>query len=172
MSAQPGALPAAPRPRWHRFAPMRATDLDAIASIEASAYEFPWSRGNFEDALKHRYLGICLRDDADVLLGYCILMPVVDEMHLLNLCIAPSAQGQGAGAALLAEALRISRELGFLGMLLEVRPSNLRAIGLYERRGFMPIGRRKNYYPARERRREDAVVMRLTFLPEKTHAGH
>lgn len=100
------------------------------------------------------------------LLGYCVLMPVVDEMHLLNLCVAPQAQHAGAGLTLLREAVRISRYQKLDGVLLEVRPSNPRAIQLYERFGFATIGRRKNYYPARHRSREDALVMRLTFSKE------
>jgi len=66
----------------------------------------------------------------------------------------------------LREAVRISRHHKLEGVLLEVRPSNPRAIQLYERFGFATIGRRKNYYPARHRSREDALVMRLTFSKE------
>jgi ribosomal-protein-alanine N-acetyltransferase len=100
------------------------------------------------------------------LIGYCVLMPVVDEMHLLNLCVAPAAQGVGAGLSLLREAVRITRNERLDGLLLEVRPSNHRAIRLYERFGFASIGRRKNYYPARHRSREDAIVMRFSFARE------
>ena len=99
---------------------------------------------------------MCLRHVTGTLIGYCVLMPVVDEMHLLNLCVAPQAQHAGAGLALLREAVRIARAEKLDGVLLEVRPSNPRAIQLYERFGFASIGRRKNYYPARHRSREDA----------------
>jgi ribosomal-protein-alanine N-acetyltransferase len=132
------------------MSPMTEGDLDEVAIIEKAAYEFPWSRGNFEDSLRNGYFGICLRHVTGTLIGYCVLMPVVDEMHLLNLCVAPAAQGVGAG----------------LSLLREVRPSNHRAIRLYERFGFASIGRRKNYYPARHRSREDAIVMRFSFARE------
>jgi [ribosomal protein S18]-alanine N-acetyltransferase len=144
-------------------------DLDEVASVEREAYEFPWTRSNFEDSLRNGYFGVCMRHVSGALLGYCVLMPVVDEMHLLNLCVAPRAQRTGAGLALLREAVRISRAKGLSGMLLEVRPSNLRAVRLYERFGFVTIGRRKNYYPARHRGREDALVMRFTFPKEGAH---
>jgi ribosomal-protein-alanine N-acetyltransferase len=107
-----------------------------------------------------------MRHVTGVLIGYCVLMPVVDEMHLLNLCVAPQAQGTGAGLTLLREAMRITRGKALSGILLEVRPSNLRALRLYERFGFATIGRRKNYYPARRHGREDALVMRYTFSKE------
>ena len=67
------------------LAPMTDADLDEVVAIEHVAYEFPWSRGNFEDSLRNGYLGVCLRHVTGSLIGYCVLMPVVDEMHLLNL---------------------------------------------------------------------------------------
>ncbi|TAM04082.1 MAG: ribosomal-protein-alanine N-acetyltransferase [Paraburkholderia sp.] len=145
---------------------MTESDLDEVAAIERVAYEFPWSRGNFEDSLRNGYFGICMRHMTGTLLGYCVLMPVVDEMHLLNLCVAPAAQGAGAGLALLREAVRIAGAQRLEGLLLEVRPSNHRAIRLYEQFGFVTIGRRKNYYPARHHSREDAIVMRFSFAGE------
>ncbi len=149
--------------------PMTDADLDEVAIVEREAYEFPWTRGNFEDSLRNGYFGVCMRHVTGMLIGYCVLMPVVDEMHLLNLCVAPRAQRTGAGLALLREAVRIARGKGLAGILLEVRPSNLRAVRLYERFGFVTIGRRKNYYPARHRGREDALVMRITFPKEDAH---
>ncbi|WP_345810838.1 ribosomal protein S18-alanine N-acetyltransferase [Paraburkholderia sp. PREW-6R] len=148
------------------MSPMTEGDLDEVAAIEKLAYEFPWSRGNFGDSLRNGYYGVCLRHVTGTLIGYCVLMPVVDEMHLLNLCVTPAAQGAGAGLSLLREAVRITRAEKLEGLLLEVRPSNHRAIRLYERFGFMSIGRRKNYYPARHRSREDAIVMRFSFATE------
>ncbi|CAM2192827.1 ribosomal protein S18-alanine N-acetyltransferase [Paraburkholderia sp. A1RI_3L] len=151
------------------LSPMTESDLDEVVSIEKVAYEFPWTRGNFEDSLRNGYFGICMRHVTGTLLGYCVLMPVVDELHVLNLCVAPSAQGAGAGLALLREAVRTARNQRLEGLLLEVRPSNHRAIRLYERFGFKSIGRRKNYYPARHRSREDAIVMRFSFAEEGAH---
>ena len=153
------------------MSPMTDADLDEVVIVERNAYEFPWTRGNFEDSLRNGYFGLCMRHVTGVLIGYCVLMPVVDEMHLLNLCVAPQAQGAGAGLALLREAVRITRHEGLSGVLLEVRPSNQRAIRLYERFGFVSIGRRKNYYPARHRSREDAIVMRFSFAREATHGA-
>ncbi|HEV3104076.1 MAG TPA: ribosomal protein S18-alanine N-acetyltransferase [Trinickia sp.] len=151
------------------LSPMTDADLDEVALVEREAYEFPWTRGNFEDSLRNGYFGVCMRHVTGTLIGYCVLMPVVDEMHLLNLCVAPRAQGTGAGLALLREAVRITRGKQLGGLLLEVRPSNLRAVRLYERFGFVTIGRRKNYYPARHRSREDAIVMQFSFAKEGAH---
>jgi len=153
------------------LSPMTESDLDEVAVIERLAYEFPWSRGNFEDSLRNGYYGLCMRHVTGTLIGYCVLMPVVDEMHLLNLCVAPQAQGAGAGLTMLREAVRIARAQGLDGLLLEVRPTNHRAIRLYEQFGFVTIGRRKNYYPARHHSREDALVMRFSFAGEGADAA-
>jgi len=153
------------------LSPMTESDLDEVAVVERLAYEFPWSRGNFEDSLRNGYYGLCMRHVTGTLIGYCVLMPVVDEMHLLNLCVAPQAQGAGAGLTMLREAVRIARAQGLDGLLLEVRPTNHRAIRLYEQFGFVTIGRRKNYYPARHHSREDALVMRFSFAGEGADAA-
>jgi ribosomal-protein-alanine N-acetyltransferase len=148
------------------LAPMTEADLDDVDAVERLAYEFPWSRGNFQDALRNGYFGVCMRRVSGELIGYCVCMPVVDEMHLLNVCVAPHAQGTGCGLALLREIDRIARAQRLAGILLEVRQSNLHAFRLYEKFGYVMIGRRKNYYPAQFRSREDALVMRLTFAED------
>jgi ribosomal-protein-alanine N-acetyltransferase len=53
--------------------------------------------------------------------------------------------------------------MGMESILLEVRPSNERALQVYARYGYAEIGRRKGYYPAHEGKREDAIVMRYVL---------
>jgi ribosomal-protein-alanine N-acetyltransferase len=142
---------------------MVVADLDEVVAIEQQAYAFPWTRGNFDDSLRSGHTGLCLRDAAARLLGYSMLMPVVDEVHLLNFCIAPAWQARGLGTVLLNGAIDTARVSGFGALLLEVRPSNEYALRLYRRFGFSQIGRRKNYYPAPAQGREDALVMRLAW---------
>lgn len=150
-----------PLPAGWRADRMTALDLTGVAAVEQTAFTFPWSRGNFEDSLKSGHLGIVLRDGGNEVAGYLILMPVVDEMHLLNVTIAPVWQRQGLGCWLLRLAVALTLAHGFGSLLLEVRPSNTGAIALYRRVGFAEIGRRKRYYPAENNTREDAVVMRI-----------
>lgn len=141
---------------------MTAADLDEVVPIENAAYRHPWSRGNFADSLHSNYLCRLLRDPADgSVVGYFLMMIALDEAHLLNITVRPAAQRRGIGAKLLERAIELSRECRAAILLLEVRPSNLPAIGLYERRGFQRIGIRRNYYPAAGQTREDAIVMRL-----------
>ncbi|WP_246583211.1 ribosomal protein S18-alanine N-acetyltransferase [Candidatus Vallotia tarda] len=139
---------------------MTESDLDKVWAIERDVYDFPWQKEDFEDLLRNNCFALCLKQITGMLLGYCVLMLIVDEMHLLNLCVTPRAQGKGFGLTLLRESARITRSKQLSSILLEVRSSNWRAIRLYNRFGFIVIGRRKNYYAGGYCGREDAIVMR------------
>ena len=145
---------------------MAAADVDAVQAIEASVYAFAWTRGNFIDSLAAGYLAEVLEFDGAVL-GYCLAMAALDELHLLNLTVAPAVQSQGLGSLLLAEVQAHGQRLGLKRLLLEVRQSNSRARELYQRRGFAVIGLRRGYYPAPQGR-EDAVVMSLALALPST----
>ena len=88
-------------------------------------------------------------------------MMALDEAHLLNVSVASTHQRRGLGLYLLDKVAACARGLGAESVLLEVRPSNRRALDVYQRYGFANIGRRKAYYPAHDGQREDAIVMRF-----------
>jgi len=142
-----------------RFEPMREEELSAVLEIESAIYEHPWTRGNFADSLRAGYQCWTYRVTSR-LLGYFVLIVAAGEAHLLNLSIAANSQRRGHGGALLAESIRISRELGARNVYLEVRPSNGPAQALYARFGFRHIALRRGYYPAGTER-EDALVFAL-----------
>ncbi|TWI69939.1 ribosomal-protein-alanine N-acetyltransferase [Pseudoduganella lurida] len=143
------------------YEPMQPHDLDDVTALETSVYPHPWTRTNFADSLRSGYHAWILRDQPGELLGYFLVMAVVDEAHLLNVAVAARWQGQGLGRLLLNQSVACARGLGMESMLLEVRPSNVRALAIYRRYGFHEIGRRKGYYPAANQTREDAIVMRM-----------
>ena len=143
------------------YAPMVVGDLDEVYALEMAVYPHPWSRGNFTDSLASGYSAWTLRDDAGALVGYYLLMAAVDEAHLLNVAVAQERQRERIGLYLLDKIVACSRGLSMESILLEVRPSNLRAQKIYEQYGFAEIGRRKAYYPAHNGQREDAIVMRF-----------
>lgn len=147
--------------------PMRDGDVDAVLAIEQAAYDFPWTRGNFLDSLRAGYLMQVLVTE-DGVAGYFVALAGVDELHLLNLSVAPALQGQGHGRYMLDALRAMARERRALQLWLEVRISNARARALYERYGFRSVGLRRSYYPARGRQREDAVVMSMQ-IPEAVH---
>ena len=143
-----------------RLEPLDLARLDDVVHIEQRAYSHPWTRGNFLDSHKAGYQVITLLGE-DSLLGYFVAMPGVQEVHLLNITVAPNYQRQGWGVMML-DALSIwSRGQDAKWLWLEVRASNQRAIHVYERYGFKRVGERKNYYPLQVGQREHAVVMSL-----------
>ncbi len=148
------------KPVEARFEPMSPEQLDAVLQVEAAAYPHPWSRANFADALKSGYQAQLLMA-GDKLLGYFIAMKGVEEVHLLNITVAPAFQRQG-WARVMLDALAVwARGQAAQWVWLEVRKSNQRALDVYESHGYRRVGERKNYYPAQARQREDAVVMSL-----------
>lgn len=149
--------------RWHAAPTLRSLGIelfDQVMAIELQAYPFPWSRGNFVDALAAGYLAQGLVTADGELLAYQFAMAGFEEWHLLNLTVAPAHQGQGHGLRLLEALAQHTRATGAHFLWLEVRPSNLRARALYQRFGFEQIGLRRAYYPDAGGRREDALVLR------------
>ena len=157
----------APRPALGQelqLAPMVGGDLAEVMAIELRAYATPWSQGNFIDSLAAGYAAYVLRQTEDKqhrLLGYFLAMKGVDEMHLLNITVAPEQQGRGLARLLLDALCRICREQGCAQLWLEVRVSNERARQVYRRYGFDEVGLRRAYYPTPQGAREDAVLMSL-----------
>lgn len=141
--------------------PMDSADVPAVVAIEAQAHAFPWSSGNFEDGLVSGYYMVVL-EKAGTVAGYGVVQIILDEGHLLNITIAPRLHGQGLGRELLLHLMDYARQRTDT-LFLEVRPSNRRAIALYHTAGFNEIGLRRNYYPARDGGREDALLMALAF---------
>jgi ribosomal-protein-alanine N-acetyltransferase len=147
------------------FTAMRAGEVSSIGAMERLNYEFPWNEGIFRDCLKAGYICEVLRLAGDII-GYGILQVAADEAHLLNLCIDKSAQHQGFARVMLERLLYQAASRNANVVFLEVRPSNPRAIELYQRAGFNEVGLRKGYYDARNGR-EDALVMAFYLGNEK-----
>lgn len=161
------------------FVTMTEADLDAVCEVEKTAYAHPWSRRHFADSLASAYPAVMLlaeprpgetpwpaRADGQVLLGYLVAMRGVDEVHLLNITVAPAQQRQGWARFLLDALVLWSRGQGAQWLWLEVRAGNVPARSLYTRYGFREVGLRRAYYPAGGLQREDAVVMSLGLVKE------
>jgi len=154
------------------FLPMEAGDLDEVLSIEQISHAHPWTRGNFSDSLAAGHWAYCIRPEASdinlgsyldpqVLWAYCVLYPAVDELHLLNITVAPKLRRLGIAVRMMKAIEGIAASRKIPRIILEVRPSNIPAITLYQSLGYETIGVRKGYYPADEStgQREDAQVM-------------
>jgi ribosomal-protein-alanine N-acetyltransferase len=145
---------------------LNADTLDCVLDLEKQLYSHPWSRGNFLDALSSGYPAHLL-SAGDELVGYLVAMLGVEEVHLLNLAVAPAYQNQGWARQMLTCLALWSKVHQARCIWLEVRCGNVRALKVYRQFGFEAVGLRTDYYPLTSHRREDAVVMRLHL--EKTH---
>lgn len=142
-----------------RFETLTEAWMDAVLAVEQQAYTHPWSRGNFLDSIRSGYQAQVLVGD-DHLIGYFVAMKGVDEVHLLNITVAPAFQRQGWSRVMLDALATWSRGQGAQWLWLEVRVSNTRAYSVYLAHGYQRVGVRRAYYPAFEGR-EDAIVMSL-----------
>jgi len=132
---------------------MTLGDVDAVLAIEQAVQHYPWTRGNFADALDNGY--ICRVDEkGGEIRGYAILMPVIDEAELLTIGVAAAQQRNEA------------RKKNMRRMFLEVRPSNAAAIALYRSVGFSEIGVRRDYYKS-----ANGSADAITMACELTSAG-
>lgn len=154
------ALLAPPNTSEVRFEALTTEWLDTLLPVELAAYAHPWSRTNFIDTLAAGYQAQILLADTTVL-GYFVAMQGVDEVHLLNLTVAPAYQGQGWSHLMLDALALWSRGQKAQWLWLEARVSNTRALHVYTRYGFSRVGMRKDYYPNGCGQREHAIVMSM-----------
>lgn len=146
---------------------LRPEDLEQVLAIEQASFSQPWTRKLFENEFKRSVVSASLAAYAKAgqegkgrtVVGYIVFWVVVDEMHILNLAVAPSQRRKGIGTKLVRAALRQAYGLGARRAFLEVRASNEAAQRLYASLGFAGIGLRRGYYSMPP---EDAVVMSLS----------
>ncbi|MDR1311531.1 MAG: ribosomal protein S18-alanine N-acetyltransferase [Burkholderiaceae bacterium] len=144
------------------FRQMTISDAEEIYAIERTVFTFPWSRAGFVNAVDFGYnCWVLCEKESRKIAGYFVLMTATDEGHLLTIALRKDLHGRGYGRILLNRAVLTAREHGMVTLFLEVRPSNTQAYSLYVRNGFQQVGIRKEYYPADNQQREDAIVMRL-----------
>jgi ribosomal-protein-alanine N-acetyltransferase len=141
--------------------PLREGDIAYVAALEAQIHASPWTAGNFRDALAAGYAAR-VGERGRRIVAYGVLMLTPGESQILNLSVALDVRRQGIGRTLLRQFVDDSRRLNAAQVFLEVRASNVAAIGLYEAEGFAPVARRVGYYPGAgpDDPREDALVMR------------
>jgi len=142
---------------------MQPGDLEEVLAIEQASFSMPWSRGAFVYEMQQNRVARCLvtRDDGHVV-GYLCLWEIGDEVHITNIAVHPGQRRRGIARTMLSGVLDEARRRGAGVVVLEVRPSNTEAIGLYGTFGFRVVGRRRGYYYDTG---EDALVMELSLRP-------
>ena len=135
---------------------MQESDIGRVTEIERLVQTHPWSRQQFQESLASYQCTVY--EQANQVVGFCILQPVLDEANLLLMAIHPNQQGKGLGYELLDYSIQQLKN-NPVQIFLEVRESNIPAIHLYEKTGFHQIDLRKNYYPNIDGSKEHAVIM-------------
>lgn len=137
------------------IAPYSPEDLEQIMELENLCFSDPWTRDGMIACLSMPVSRAWVARREERVLGFVIALLIPPEGEIADLCVLPDERGQGIAKALLKTMLDAS---GCEQFYLEVRASNLSAIGLYGKMGFGVLGRRKRYY---DKPREDAIVMGL-----------
>jgi ribosomal-protein-alanine N-acetyltransferase len=138
------------------FQPMTLDDIDVVMLLENRVYQFPWTDRIFRDCIRVGYdCWLALLEETVV--AHAVISVAAGECHILNLSVTENHQGKGIGKQFIQFLLNIARNKRAEIMMLEVRPSNIRAINCYNSAGFNEIGCRKDYYPA-PNGKEDALL--------------
>jgi [ribosomal protein S18]-alanine N-acetyltransferase len=148
--------------------PMLESDVPSIIAIERASYPFPWSEGIFRDCIRVGYTCRVL-DLGGQIVGYGVMSVGAGEAHILNICVREEFRSVGFGRRLLEYLLDRGAAAGMADAFLEVRPTNLSAIRLYQSMGFEQVGIRRGYYQAAGGR-EDATVLKIGIRHRKPRA--
>ncbi len=139
---------------------MTEEDIPSVLAIEKHAQFHPWSKAEFERSLSaNRRAWVIETTPAKQLSAFAVFGLLAGEVELLTIATHTDHQRKGFAKALIQHAIE---NLAAETIFLEVRESNTNAIELYESIGFNEIGCRKNYYPATNGQRENALLYALT----------
>ncbi len=131
-------------------------DLDQITEIEKICFSLPWSRESYERELENKLAYYQCAEDNGVIFGYMGMWRILDECHITNVAVLPQYRKLGVATHLINKMIEICKCSEITQMTLEVRESNIPAINLYKKFGFLQAGKRPRYYQAPT---EDAIIM-------------
>ena len=141
----------------YRIIDTTETQLEQIEAIEQQCFSCPWTPDQLRSQLSDdRHVFLAAVEESGAVLGYVGMMFVLDEGYISNVAVAPAHRRQGVADALISALITRAEELGLAFVTLEVRAGNEPAKALYAKHGFIPVGRRKNYY---DLPKEDAILM-------------
>jgi [ribosomal protein S18]-alanine N-acetyltransferase len=135
---------------------MEASDLPSAMEIDALSLPRPWSAAIWRGELSSPYGLYLVIEDRGEVFGQIGVRHVLGELHITTIAVRPEYRRRGHARALIGAALAAFPDASHVH--LEVRPTNVKAIALYESLGFRETGRRPRYYGD-----EDAVLMTLNL---------
>ena len=144
-----------------RIRKMERKDASQIAELEKRCFSDPWSEKSIASETDNPLSYWLVAEDHGEILGYIGSQSVLDAADVMNLAVSPEHRRQGIGEKLIQALTGYLQENGVIALLLEVRVSNTDAIRLYEKLGFMQVGRRPRYYT---NPREDAYILKKELV--------
>ncbi len=137
---------------------MTQEDLEQVSLIEQEIFSEPWSKKDFLSALQEAKNGYLVAEFGGEIAGYCGYWGIAGEGYIYNVAVKDRFRRNKIGHQMLKTLLKEAESRGITSFTLEVRASNVAAIGLYEALGFEQAGIRKDFYT---KPKEDAVIMWL-----------
>ena len=142
----------------YKISLLDVNDLEEAYEIEVLTNPSPWSIDNFKSSFEVGHHGLVCKED-NKMLGFLIFSPIKPEAHLLSIAVIETQQYKGIGSLLLKSMISQCKAMGINQVFLEVRASNEKAIGFYQKYGFKKDAIRENYYSGDIP--EDALLMSL-----------
>jgi len=140
---------------------MEERHVARIAALEALCFSDPWSENSIRGELGNPLSLWLVAEENDTVVGYVGSQTVLGWTDMMNIAVHPDYRRRGIGEGLILELVNQLKNAGNECLTLEVRASNHGAIALYEKLGFVEVGRRPRYY---RNPREDALILRLVFV--------
>ena len=132
-------------------------DVAEIAELEKVCFSDPWSENSIASELHNPLSCWLVAVENNRVVGYVGSQTVLDGSDMMNIAVAPNFRRMGIAQAMVSNLIGRLKERNSRCLILEVRVSNLPAIALYEKMGFIQVGRRRNYY---QNPKEDALILR------------
>lgn len=137
------------------FRRMTIEDLDRVAQMEKETFSMPWSKASFQESLEKTYSYFFVAEENEIV-GYCGIHNFGGDGEITNVAVDKEWRQKHVASSMLEFAMKETQKEGIEAFTLEVRASNVPAIRLYEKLGFLQQGIRKNFY---QNPTEDAIIM-------------
>lgn len=135
---------------------MTSGQLDDVYIIETECFSHPWSKQSLEEELNNETSLFLVAKEENEVIGYIGMSIVIDEGYIFNVAVRENHRNKGVATALINELVTYGKKNNFSFITLEVRESNLPAISLYSKFGFIKAGERKDYY---SNPKENAILL-------------
>ena len=136
---------------------MKPEHVPQIAQLEMLCFSDPWSEKSIASELENELAYWLVALEGDAVAGYIGSQTVMEETDMMNVAVHPDFRRKGIAESLVNTLVDVLKDRGSRSLTLEVRASNEPAQKLYEKLGFVLVGRRPKYY---RNPREDALILR------------